>query len=68
MNALAYRRTYPLRGGYSVEFILDRGKLEARWSPRVPSHKCGRKLLHSYRDAREHFIRSLGLPVMVIEL
>lgn len=68
MVPLAYRRTYPLRRGFSVEFVLDGGRLDAVWSPRVPRHPCSRKLLHAYRDARDHFIKSLGLPALVIEL
>lgn len=67
-TSLAYRRTYPLRKGYAVEFVLEGGRLDAIWSPRCPGHKCSRKLLHAYRDARNHFIGSLGLPALVIEL
>jgi len=69
MSNLAYRRAYPLRRGYSVEFVLENGRLEAQWSPRCPKPgKCSRKLLHSYRDARNHFIASIGIPTLVVEL
>lgn len=65
---LAYCRTYPLPKGHSVEFILEGGALSAQWFPRVPSGNLGRKLLPHYRDARNDFLASLGVPTLVIEL
>lgn len=69
MTDLVYSRTYPLPSGLTVEFALDNGRLEARWSPRCPKPaKVSRKLLHAYRDARNDFIASLGVNTLVVEL
>lgn len=69
MNALSYSREYPLRAGYSVQFVLDNGRLDAKWSPRCPKPgKVSRKLLHAYRDARNDFIASLGINAQVVEI
>ena len=66
---LSYKRTYPLAKGYSIEFTLSDGHLEARWSPRCPKGKqATRKLVRAYRNARNHFIASLGVPALVVEL
>ena len=69
MTDLSYKRTYPLPKGYSVEFTLSDGRLDARWMPRCPKgRQATRKLVHAYRDARNHFIASLGVPALVVEL
>lgn len=65
---LAYRRTYPLSPRYSVEFVLDGPNLTARWLPALPKPKTGRELLPRYRTARNQFLASLGVPMLVIEL
>lgn len=64
----AYRRTYALPRGFSVEFVLDGLQLTANWLPDMPDRKQTRKLLRHYRRARGEFIRSLGIPTMVIEI
>lgn len=65
---LAYCRTYPLPKGRSVEFVLEGGALSAQWLPRVPSGTLARKLLPHYREARNDFLASIGVPMLVIEL
>ena len=65
--AFAYRRAYPLPAGFTVEFALDGPRLTAEWSPRVPKRAVRGKLLRSYRAARNDFLASLGVGVLVIE-
>ena len=65
---LAYCRTYPLPRGLTVEFVLEDGALSAQWLPRIPSGTLARKLLPHYREARNDFLASLGVPTLVIEL
>lgn len=65
---LGYRRTYPLGRGYSVQFSLDGGTLSVGWLPDIPPNKVGRKLLPKYRVARNTFLASLGVPMLVVEL
>lgn len=65
---LAYRRTFPLGRGYSVEFVFDQLSLTANWRPKLPHHKIGRKLLPAYRTARNEFLASLGTPMLVVDL
>ena len=71
MNAppsFAYRRVYTLGRGYSVEFSLDGPSLNVDWRPRLPHRKIGRKLLPAYRRARNDFLASLGIPMLVVDL
>jgi hypothetical protein len=65
---MAYRKSYRLGRGYSVEFALDGLSLTAEWSPKLPHHKIGRKLLPAYRAARNEFLGSLGVPMLVVDL
>lgn len=64
----AYIREFPLPRGYAVEFSLENGRLEARWSPDVPQGQRARKLMPAYRAARDEFLASLSVPTMVIEI
>lgn len=69
MTDLTYSRKYELPNGYSVEFALDNGRLDARWSPRCPKfNRISKKLLHAYRDARNDFIGGLGVNALVVEI
>lgn len=63
----AYRRAYSLPAGFTVEFALDGSYLAAEWSPRVPKRAIRGKLLRAYRAARNDFLASLGVGVLVIE-
>ena len=63
----AYRRAYPLPAGFTVEFALSGARLTAEWSPRVPKRAARGKLLRAYRAARNDFLASLGVGVLVIE-
>ena len=65
--SFAYRRAYLLPAGYSVEFALDGPSLTAEWSPRVPKRAVRGKLLPHYQHARNNFLASLGVNVLVIE-
>lgn len=67
-ETLAYRRTYRLPKGRSVEFVLDGGALSALWLPNVPKGPLARKLLPHYRAARNDFLASLEVPTLVLEL
>ncbi|MEL7728505.1 hypothetical protein AAG612_03100 [Citromicrobium bathyomarinum] len=68
MSAYGYRKTYRLKGRWSVEFILNEGSLDCRWSPRMPTGKLCRSLLPRYRSARNEFLGSLDLTTLVVEL
>ena len=65
---LSYSKTYPLDRRFTVEFALNDGQLEARWSPHVPKGRKARSLTPSYRKARDEFLASLDVPTLVIEL
>jgi len=68
VSAYGYRKTYRLKGHWSVEFILNEGLLDCRWSPRMPTGKLGRSLLLRYRSARDEFLGSLDLTTLVVKL
>lgn len=68
MTPLAYRKSYPLPGGFAVEFSLSDGRLECEWSPSLPRGNRAKKMLPHYRDARNDFLASLGMNLAVIEL
>ncbi|XAP76981.1 hypothetical protein ABC955_10295 [Citromicrobium bathyomarinum] len=67
MSAFRYRKTYRLKGRWSVEFVLGNGALDCRWSPRLPTGKLARSLLPRYREARDDFLRSLDFTTLVVE-
>ena len=67
MADLAYRRAYPLPAGFTVAFVLDGGRLVAEWSPDVPVAPAKGRLIRAYRRARNDFLKSLNMSVMVIE-
>ena len=67
-SAFAYRRAYPLPAGFTVEFALSGARLIAEWSPGLPKRAVRGKLLRSYRAARNNFLASLGVPMLVIDL
>ena len=67
MSIYRYRKTYQLKGRWSVEFILNEGSLDCNWSPRLPTGKLGRSLLPRDRDARDDFLRSLDITTLVVE-
>lgn len=68
VSAMAYSRVYELQRGFAVRFTLNDGALEVEWLPTLPQAKIGRKLLPRYRSARNHFLESLGIPMLVVEL
>ena len=68
MTGFAYTRAFALPRGYEVEFTLDGGRLDARWSPDVPKGQRARKLLPAYRLARDTFLASLGVNMLVVEI
>lgn len=68
MTGFAYTQTYSLPRGYEIELSLDGDRLECRWSPDVPRGQRARKLLPAYRQARDTFIRSLGVTTLVVEI
>ncbi|NVE93384.1 hypothetical protein [Altererythrobacter lutimaris] len=68
MNSLAYRKTYALDRRFSVEFSLDGDRFDAFWSPHQPKGRKARSILPAYRKARNDFLGSLDLGVMVVEL
>lgn len=63
----AYRRTHRLDRRFTVEFCLNGVQLEVLWAPHVPNGRKLRSLLPAYRNARNHFLASLGVNVLVIE-
>lgn len=60
-------RRFPLDRRFAVEFSLDGGRLEARWSPHIPRGRKARNLRPAYRVARADFLAGLGLSAVVIE-
>jgi len=68
MMDLSYRSTCRLGRGYSVEFAITGGQLSVRWLPDLPPNAVGRHLLPAYREARNEFLASLGIPMLVVEL
>ena len=68
MTDLAYCRTYPLDSRFTVEFCLSGDAFEARWSPFAPKGRKARRLLPAYRTARNHFLTSLDVLCLVIDL
>ncbi|WP_420142313.1 hypothetical protein [Sphingomonas sp.] len=68
---VAHSRPYDLGRGFSVEFKLQHGQLNAVWSPRVPHGRRGRQLLPAYKAARNRFLSSLTPDlgtIMVVDL
>lgn len=65
---LTYRKTYPLDRRFKVEFAFAQERFEARWSPHVPKGRKARSLIPAYRRARNEFIASLDVSVLVVEL
>ncbi len=58
-TSFAHSRPYDLGRGFSVEFKLQHGRLDAMWSPKVPFGRRGRQLLPAYRAARNRWLSSL---------
>lgn len=71
-SLIAHSRPYDLGRGFSVEFKLQHGRIDAVWSPRVPFGRRGRQLLPAYQDARNRFLASLAPdvsgPILVVDL
>jgi hypothetical protein len=65
---LVYRRSYPLDGRFMVAFSLSDDGFEACWSPFPPKGRKARNLLPAYRRARNDFLASLDINVLVVEL
>lgn len=63
-----YRRTYRLNRRFSVEFCLNGMQLDVLWEPFLPNGRKRNSLLPGYRNARDHFLASLGVNIVVIEL
>lgn len=64
---VAHRRTYPLPGGFELEFQWDGHSLEAIWSPDFPPKNLAQKLLPYYRLARNDFLSGLGVTILLVE-
>lgn len=60
-----------LGGGVTVRFDLNGGRLDAEWSPRLPTAREFHRLIERYRAARQVFMESVaattGGAVIVIE-
>lgn len=65
---LAYSRTYALDRRFAVEFALSGESFEARWTPHTPKGRKARSLIPAYRMARNDFLASLDVNVLVVEL
>lgn len=72
MTPFAYRKAYPLPGGFALEFSFDNGRLACEWSPDLPKGRHAKRLLPHYRNARDKFLASLsadlGVNVAVVEV
>ena len=58
---------YQLPAAYAVTFRIGARGLETEWRPHAPTGETACRLLPAYRIARDHFLGSLGLDVLVIE-
>lgn len=63
-----HRQTYPLALGFTVEFILSGNDLTVEWSPEIPAKATGLLLLPLYRLARNDFLASLDVAMLVVDL
>jgi hypothetical protein len=54
--------------GYRVQFELRDGALQCEWSPKVPTGKVAKELLPHYLAARDAWLRTLEIPILVIGL
>lgn len=68
MTVFAYRRSYRLPYGFTADFVLDGSRLDCEWSPHVPHGKRAKKLIPHYQKARNDFLASLGVPMLVVDL
>lgn len=71
-NAAMTSEAMPLGNGLTVTFSLAAGRLDAAWSPAIPTGKKAQRYLAPYRRARDEFLRRVslrfGLSVGVVEL
>ena len=68
--AIFTSESFPLGRGYAVEFRLEGSRMEAAWSPGLPTGRRGRQLLPAYRKARDTFLRSVAATagnILVVE-
>jgi hypothetical protein len=72
MAAVSHSRPYDLGRGFSVEFKMQAGRIDAVWSPRVPFGRRGRQLLPAYRAARAKWLASIapdvGGTILVVDI
>lgn len=63
-------RHYVLDHGYSITLRHTGLMLECAWSPSIPTGKTAKRLLNSYRLARDKFLAELaaGQGFAVIEI
>ncbi len=59
--------SYRIAKGLYVEFSVEDGAVTTMWDPAPPARITGR-LLRRYREARDHFLRALGVRVAVVEV
>lgn len=59
---------YRLRNGYKVQFHIDGGAIQCQWSPSLPPAKLVEKLLPAYLKARDSWLRTLGLRIVVVDV
>lgn len=67
---LTYRKTYRIgkKGKYKVEFSFENGGMTVDCQPEIAPKDRSNKLLSEYRAARNEFIATMGLNVIVVEL
>ena len=70
---MAYRQEYKIDKKYSAEFVLDIqgpvSMLVVEWSPKVPPQALFKgKFLDAYKAARDHFVGSLDVKAVVLEV
>ena len=67
MIPLAYSKSYSLPGGHSVTFRMEGQVVGVVWGPKGQP-RGGPKLIKAYRLARNDFLRSLDVPMIVVEV
>jgi hypothetical protein len=59
--------TYQIGRAHTVSFALNGGHIRCEWRPCVPTGRVLRKLFPAYQQARNDFVRSLGMNALVVE-
>lgn len=54
--------------GYRVQFELIGSVIQCEWSPNVPTGNVAEELRPHYSAARDAWLRTLDIPILVVDL